>query len=318
MDDVAELRELTAADVEQFIEQGFVIVKDCVDREVMSQWVERSWSRNGYDPRDRSTWKEGKIHMPNREFRCVSEIAPRALAAMRDLVGAACPIPDDLKWGDGFVANYRLGDDEPWLAPSPEAAGWHKDGDFFLHFLDSPEQGLLSIVLWDDVVPGGGGTFICCDSVGVIARFLAEHPEGTMPMAFGFSELIKECTDFREATGKAGDVYLMHPFMLHTSSRNHSARARLITNPCVFLTEPMRFDREPFESHSPVERAVLRALGSRSYTFQPTSPRRRIVPARLAHQAKLKEEEDRRLSDASRALALPVRDREHTPPRARR
>src|SRR5450432_3499246 len=88
MDDVAELRELTAADVEQFIEQGFVIVKDCVDREVMSQWVERSWSRNGYDPRDRSTWKEGKIHMPNREFRCVSEIAPRALAAMRDLVGA--------------------------------------------------------------------------------------------------------------------------------------------------------------------------------------------------------------------------------------
>jgi hypothetical protein len=83
--------------------------------------------------------------------------------------------------------------------------------------------------------------------------------------------------------------------MLHTSSRNHSGRARLITNPCVMMTEPMRFDREPFESHSPVERTVLRALGTRRYAFQRAAPRRRIVPERLARQAKLKEEEDRRL-----------------------
>lgn len=296
MDAVAELRELTASDVEHFIEHGFVIVKDCLDRTVMKEWVDRSWTRNGYDPHDPSTWKEGKIHMPNREFRRVGEIAPRALAAMRDLVGGVKRIPDDLKWADGFIANYRLGDDEPWLPPSSQVAGWHKDGDFFLHFLDSEEQGLLSIVLWDDVVDRGGGTFIACDSVGVVARYLAEHPEGVEPLGFPFSELIQRCSDFREATGRAGDVYLMHPFMLHTSSRNHAGRVRLITNPCVFLTEPMRFDRTPFEAHSPVERAVLRALGKESFAFQPTSPRRRIVPLRLAQQAKRKEEEDRRLT----------------------
>jgi hypothetical protein len=293
---VPELRELTARDIEHFVEHGFVIVKDCIDRAVMKEWVDRSWARNGYDPQHRATWREGKIHMPNREFRRVGEIAPRALAAMRELVGGVARISDDLKWGDGFVANYRLGDDQPWLPPSPEITGWHKDGDFFLHFLDSPEQGLLSIVLWDDVVARGGGTFIACDSVGVIARFLAEHPQGVEPTGFPFSELIQRCTNFREATGQAGDVYLMHPFMMHASSRNHAGRARLITNPCVFLTEPMRFDREPFEAHSPVERAILRALGKRSYTFQPTAPRRRIVPARLTQQAKLKEEEDQRLA----------------------
>jgi len=292
---VPDLLELTPADVDHFVEHGFVIVKDCIDRTTMKEWRDRSWVRNGYDPADRSTWKEGKIHMPNREFRPVSEIAPRALAAMRDLVGGVERIPDDLKWADGFVANYRLGDGEQWQPPSPQVAGWHKDGDFFLHFLDSPEQGLLSIVLWDDVVPQGGGTFIACDSVGVVARHLAAHAEGVEPMAFPFDELIKQCTDFREATGQAGDVYLMHPFMLHTSSHNHAGRARLITNPCVILTEPMRFDREPFESHSPVERVILRALGARRYAFQPAAPRRRIVPARLARQAKLKEEEDRRL-----------------------
>jgi hypothetical protein len=293
---VPELLELTPADVAHFVEHGFVIVQDCIDHGLMKEWALRSWARNGYDPHDRSTWKEGKIHMPNREFRRVDEIAPRALAAMRDLVGGVERISQDLQWADGFVANYRLGDDEPWLPPSPEVPGWHKDGDFFVHFLDSPEQGLLSIVLWDDVVPRGGGTFIACDSVGVVARFLAAHPEGIEPMGFPFRKLIGECTDFREATGQAGDVYLMHPFMMHASSRNHAGRARLITNPCVFLTEPMRFDRESFESHSPVERGVLRALGRRSYPFQPTAPRRRIVPARLVQQAKLKEEEDRRLA----------------------
>jgi hypothetical protein len=293
---VPELRELSRADVDHFIDHGFVVVKDCIDRAVMKEWVDRSWIRNGYDPLDPRTWKEGKVHMPNREFSRVCDIAPRALAAMRDLVGGVERVADDLRWADGFIANYRLGDDQPWLPPSPEVAGWHKDGDFFLHFLDSPEQGLLSIVLWDDVVPRGGGTFIACDSVDVVARYLAAHPEGVEPMGFPFGELIRQCTDFREATGRAGDVYLMHPFMMHTSSQNHSGRARLITNPCVFLTEPMRFDRVPFESHSPVERAVLRALGTQHYEFRTTAERRRIVPARLARQAKLKEQEDQRLA----------------------
>jgi hypothetical protein len=293
---VAQLRELSPGDVEHFLEHGFVVVRDAVDRSVMNEWVDRSWLRNGYDPHDRATWKEGKIHMPNREFRLVRQIAPRALAAMRDLVGSTERISDDLKWADGFVANYRLGDDQPWIPPSPASGGWHKDGDFFLHFLDSPEQALLSIVLWDDVVPRGGGTFLACDSVGIVARYLADHPEGVEPMAFPFGDMAAQCADFREATGRAGDVYLMHPFMLHTSSRNHSSRARLITNPCVCLTEPMRFDREPYEAHSPVERAVLRGLGAPRYPFAPTRPRQRIVPARLAAQAKLQEEEDRRLS----------------------
>ena len=50
--------------------------------------------------------------------------------------------------------------------------GWHNDGDFFVHFLDSPEQGLLVIPLWSDVVERGGGTVICCDGIAHIARHL--------------------------------------------------------------------------------------------------------------------------------------------------
>ncbi len=182
--------------------------------------------------------------MPAIETREVRDIAPRAWAAICQLMGGEERIAAPVWWGDAFIANYRLGAERAWLPPGPAVTGWHKDGDFFLHFLDSPEQGLLAIVLWDDVLPRGGGTFVCCDSVGHIARFLAEHPEGVDPFTgFPNREFINRCHDFREATGQAGDVYLMHPFMLHASSQNALRRPRFITNPPAAFREPMDFAR---------------------------------------------------------------------------
>ena len=43
----------------------------------------------------------------------------------------------------------------------------------------------------------------------------------------------------------------------------------------------MCFARSNPAEHSPVERAVLRALGKQSYEFVPTHPRQAIVPERL-------------------------------------
>ena len=49
---------------------------------------------------------------------------------------------------------------------------WHNDGDFFVHFLDSPEQALLVIPLWSDIVSKAGGTAICTDGIKHIAKLL--------------------------------------------------------------------------------------------------------------------------------------------------
>lgn len=186
------------------------------------------------------------------------------------------------------------------MPPSPAAGGWHKDGDFFLHFIDSPEQGLLHIILWDDVLHQGGATYLAPDSVAVVARYLVDHPEGVNPIpheqpqhgaGFPTDALIGRCRDFREVTGKAGDVVLMHPFMLHASSQNMLGRARFITNPPVEFREPMRFDRPRWEEHCPVEQAVLRALGVSRYSFRPTTDRRSLVPNRIAQFERRKQEE---------------------------
>lgn len=57
-------------------------------------------------------------------------------------------------WSDGFIVN--LGKEEydangdMGVKEMRELDGWHNDGDFFVHFLDSPEQALLVIPLWSD------------------------------------------------------------------------------------------------------------------------------------------------------------------------
>jgi len=283
--------------VEHFIAHGFVRLSNCFDTSpdsVAHRWVCESWTRNGLSPENRGTWPNDKIHMPATEKVSVRDFAPRAFAAICELCGGVDRIKPDMTWGNGFIANYGWGRDKDWIAPSAEAPGWHKDGDFFLHFLDSPEQALLVVVLFSDIHPRGGGTFLACDSVAPVARYLAAHPEGVDPNQFPIKDFIGGCRDFREATGKAGDVFLLHPYMLHTSSHNHRPEARFMINPAAQLREPMRFDRR--EACSPMELAVLRGLGVDHLDFQPTAPRRDIVPPRIAMQRKLLEKEKQRLA----------------------
>ncbi len=287
-------RVLTADQIDQFITRGYVILRNAFPREVASKWVDGGFERLGYNRRDPSTWKEVRVHMPTVTPVEVPNFAPGVWAACCDLLGGEERVRTPYRWGDGFIMNLGVGADKPWQPPSASAGGWHKDGDFFKHFLDSPEQALLTIVCWTDMVHQGGGTFIAPDSVDVVARFLADHPEGASPNSFG--PLIKDCKEFEELTGHAGDVVLHHPYMLHATSQNVLRVERAITNPPVQLKEPMNFDRADASEFSAVERAVLRGLGVERFDFQPTAPREAIVPERVKIQQRMREEELARLA----------------------
>ena len=102
--------------------------------------------------------------MPASQRVPMPEIAPKAWQAACELLGGEERV-SPCTWGDSMIVNLRKGADQPWQPPSAAVGGWHKDGDFFRHFLDSPEQGLLTIVIWSDIEPQGGGTFAAGDSV---------------------------------------------------------------------------------------------------------------------------------------------------------
>ncbi|HEY8456868.1 MAG TPA: hypothetical protein VIL34_14855 [Actinopolymorphaceae bacterium] len=289
-------RVITEEQAEHFLAKGFIVVHDCFSPEAAAELTESVWTRLGYDPDDPSTWAEPSIHMPGHRHIDVAEFAPKAWLAACDLLGGEERIKKPYVWSDAFIVNLWQGADQPWRPASAESPGWHKDGDFFRHFLDSPEQGLLTLVLWSDVHHQGGATFVAADSVGPVARYLAQRPEGVLPTDFDIAGLISQCTDFVEATGRVGDVYLLHPYILHAKSQNVLRVPRLITNPPVHLAEPMRFDRERYSDHSLVEQAVLRGLGVERYDFTPTAPRERIVPERVRRQERMRIEEERRLA----------------------
>ena len=61
--------------------------------------------------------------------------------------------------------------------------------------------------------------------------------------------------------------------MAARAPRLWGSHPRLITNPAPTLRRPMRFDRAPPDAHSPVEVAVLRALGADRFAFRPATPR---------------------------------------------
>jgi deazaflavin-dependent oxidoreductase (nitroreductase family) len=307
-------RVLTAEQIEHFLERGFVFVPDCFAPEAAAEYTNTVWTRLGYDPYAPSTWAKPYVHMPAHREIDVRTFAPKAWGAVCDLVGGADRISTakPYTWNDAFIVNLADGADLPWSPASPASPGWHKDGDFFRHFLDSPEQGLLTLVLWSDVPHQGGATFVAADSVSPVARYLAEHPEGVRapesvpdpadgaysgPDAgtFPYPQLIHQCHDFVEATGRAGDVYLLHPYILHAKAQNVRRVTRIITNPPVTLAEPMRFDRD---DPSPVEVAVLRGLGVDRYEFRPGAARQALVPPRVALQQRMTDEERKRLAEA--------------------
>lgn len=287
-------KSLTKTQAAHFLERGFVILQNCFSPEEAAERRAFAFKRLGYDQDDPSTWADDRVHLPGMNRFPIREFAPEAWAAICDLLGGEERIADpNASWGDGFIINFSVGADRPWEPPSPDSPGWHKDGDFFRHFLNSPEQGLLTIVIWSDIEPKSGGTFVACDSVKPITELLAEHPEGLLPGPH-FGAQVKACSDFVEMTGRAGDVVLMHPFILHAQSQNPSGRPRFITNPPVSLRDPMCFNREN-GAYSLVEQAILNALETDHYEFLQTAPFERLHPERERIQAKMLAEQQARL-----------------------
>ncbi|KAF5356025.1 hypothetical protein D9756_004201 [Leucocoprinus leucothites] len=315
---VKQYEYLSTEQVDHFLEHGYIIVKKAFTREQAAEFTSEMWTRLGLDPNDKSTWTKERIHMPWLKRAKVSEFAPKAWAAIKDLLGDEERIDEKgATWGDSFIVN--LGTEE--LARQSEALppkkldNWHVDGDFFIHFLDSPEQALLVIPLYSDILPRGGGTMIATDGIDLIANYLAGHPEGVRPGGLAFVpsnsttkdakddpsywshlEAIQRCSKFVELTGEVGDVVLMHPLMLHSASKNQLRVPRIITNPPVALKRPFVFSRENEDDYSLVEKKTLKALGKARFDFKNTTERRNIVPARVALMKQMEEEQRKRLA----------------------
>lgn len=309
---------LTQAEKDHFRERGYIQLKNCFTKEQAQPIIDNVWIRLGVDPSDKSTWAE-RTNMPHHNTFDGGNFAPKAWAAICELLGGEDRVvPTTREWRDSLIVNLGAAEHEGTEVKPHDLEGWHVDGDFFVHYLDSPEQALLVIPMFTDVIPSGGGTMICPEAIPKMAKLLYDHPEGLSPYAvprghedFGkrkgqtiFNDVAKSCTDFVEVTGEVGDVFLLHPLMLHTATPNPKRAVRIITNPPVAVNQPLNFNRVDGK-YTLVEQKTLHALGRDSLPdWKPTAPRERLTPFSTADKAKMKEAEARRMEEARKVSVV--------------
>jgi hypothetical protein len=257
----------------------------------------------------------------------VSTFAPKVWTSVKQLLSPSTINAEVSSWKDGFIVNLGTPAGHNKLVKPQELPGWHTDGDFFVHYLDSPEQALLIIPLWSDIVPGGGGTMICPKAIDTMAKFLYDHPEGVTPrfatraqnpelkteeqgLEF-FNGIAASMPDeaFVEVTGVVGDVYLLHPLMLHSASNNMLRKVRVITNPPVSIQEPFVFDRKD-GNYSIVERKTLRSLGKEEGLggWKIAKERQMLVPQRIKNQMEMKKKEEERLKKLAEGKGVEAKE----------
>ncbi len=254
---------LGSAQLEHFIEHGFLRIDDAFPRELAAACRRVLWTATGCAEDAPSTWTRPVIRIgeiPHPAFREAAN-TPRLTAAYDALVGPG-------RW----LPRTSLGT-FPIRFPSavdPGDCGWHVDVSFgmedepdFLKWranVSSRGRALLMLFLFSDVGRDDAPTRLRAGSHRDIARQLAPRgPEG-MTLAELASDGFASSSRCSEvvATGPAGTVYLCHPFLVHAAQPLlEGRRPRFLGQPALLPKVPL----DPWrDDAAPVESAIRRAL----------------------------------------------------------
>jgi hypothetical protein len=148
----------------------------------------------------------------------------------------------------------------------PGDAGWHIDGSYAMHDrlwvnVHSRERGLLALFLITDVDEECAPTRLRPGSHLDVPAILAPAGEDGSDWFVAAVQAAEASADRPTipATGKTGDVFLCHPFLVHAASWPHRGRSpRIIAQPEVALLEP--YALRTSSGSPPVEQAILGGL----------------------------------------------------------
>jgi hypothetical protein len=259
-----ETRALSAAQIQHFIDSGFVRVDDAFPRRLADEARAILWRDTGCDPDDPATWTRPVIRLNQygQEPFVQAANTPVLHRAFDQLVGPA-------RW----VPRATLGT-FPVRFPSPDDpgdAGWHIDVSFgtetpdFLSWranVTSRGRALLMLFLFSDVGENDAPTRIRAGSHLEMARILAPAGEAGLTLGEMAANGFAETAHLPEvaATGNAGTVYLCHPFLVHAAQPHRGTRPKFMAQPPLLPAQPLRLERGNGD-YSPVEQAIRTALG---------------------------------------------------------
>jgi hypothetical protein len=115
-----------------------------------------------------------------------------------------------------------------------------------------------ALFLFTDAGRHDAPTRLLCGSHLAVPQFLAPYGEAGTDSNADFWRPSTLCRTAAHATGKAGDVFLCHPFMVHTATWPHrGAGPRMIAQPAVNAPDGFVLDGS---DPSPVAWAIVKGL----------------------------------------------------------
>jgi hypothetical protein len=257
------MHELSPAQINHFIQNGFVKIDNAFPTEIAEECRAILWKATQCDPDNPATWTQPVIRIGELGLE------PFQKAANTDTLHRAY---DQLVGKDNWWPRTTLGSFPIRFPSNTEAndTGWHVDASFpgddpanYFEWrinVSSKARGLLMLFLFSEVTELDAPTVIKVGSHLDVAKILA--PEGEKGLSFMELAQRLEPTLSRAdalATGAAGTVYLCHPFIVH-AAQNHRG-----VNP-KFMAQPPLLTRNDFDISTintelcPVKQAILVGL----------------------------------------------------------
>ncbi|WP_224386199.1 phytanoyl-CoA dioxygenase [Pseudonocardia sp. ICBG1293] len=251
--------------IEQFVRDGWVHLPGAVPADLAARCralLRAALLRDrGVDLDDPTGWDRPVLRvggMADPEFTA-SAGTPALRSAFDALVGAGRWRP---RTGMGtfpirFPVPGEPGDD-----------GWHVESSFAgpdggpRLAVDSRGRALLMLFLYTDVGPRDAPTLLRTGSHHAVARLLAPYGSAGAEWSAFCAEAVPATAGCPEAAavGRAGDVYLVHPFVVHRAQvmSPSAAGPRVIAQPPLEPATEPAFDL--VTGTAPVERVVREAL----------------------------------------------------------
>ncbi|MGK5683617.1 phytanoyl-CoA dioxygenase family protein [Actinoplanes sp. URMC 104] len=219
--------------IERFMADGFVKVERAVPPDVTAACAELLWEQIEAVPGDRSTWSRPVYRvgdMAQEPFRAAAN-TPMLHDAFDALAGPG-------RWKPrGSLGSFPLRFPH---AEEPDDAGWHIEGSYqppgesgYRVNVHSTGRALLMLFLFTDVGDRDAPTRIRVGSHMDVPAVLAPYGESGTPM-MAVSAEVAAASEHRPvvfATGRAGDVFLCHPFLVHAAQPHHGEHPRFLAQP---------------------------------------------------------------------------------------
>lgn len=257
------MEQLSSKQIDRFILEGFIIIENAFPTKLADECRAILWKATHCDPFNASTWTQPLIRIAD------IGLAPFRRAANTTVLHSAF---DRLVGQDKWLPRETLGS-FPIRFPGKGLAGdtgWHVDasfpgedaGDYFKWRVNINSKGraLLMLFLFSDVSEQDAPTRMKPGSHLDVAKILG--PEGDQGLSFTqLSQRLDNLSTRKEAlaTGKAGTVFLCHPFLVHAAQEHRGTLPRFMAQPPLLARKDFNIHRSENEL-CPVEKAIIKGI----------------------------------------------------------